>query len=206
MKILQNFVFLRRQGLERREDGDDKSRNIYQLMLLRALDDPSLLNWINKSYDRCISPTLQNEILKLLALKLLHKIVSNTQQLVVCIRCVTKDAEVKEDFTGLAPLERAQADVIAATIEVVLMRLPVPISNPKNQCYDGCSTMFGSKKSVAIIIKQSQPNYLLIHWYCHLLNVAVGDAIKNVPVLKESLEDAYELPNVKQLCIRSKKN
>ena len=25
------------------------------------------------------------------------------------------------------------------------------------------------------------------------MNLAVGDAIKNVPVLKESLEDAYEL-------------
>ena len=85
MKILQNFVFLGRQGHELRGDGDDKSGNIYQLMLLRTLDDPSLLNWINRSYDRHVSPASQNEILKFLALKLLHKIVSNTQQLMVCI-------------------------------------------------------------------------------------------------------------------------
>ena len=73
------------------------------------------------------------------------------------------------------------------------MRLSLPIGNSKAQCYDGCSTMVGSKKGVARIIKQSQPNCLLIHCYCHALNLAVRDAIKNVPVLKESLEDAYEL-------------
>ena len=73
------------------------------------------------------------------------------------------------------------------------MRLSLPINNAKAQCHDGCSTMFGFKNGVAKIIKQSQPNCLLIHCYCHVLNLAVGDAIKNVPVLKESLEDAYEL-------------
>ena len=105
MKILQNVVFLGRRGLGLRGGGDDKSGNFYQLTLLRALDDPSLLKWINRSYDRYLSSTSQNEILKLLALKILRKIasdiamtgcysfladeatdVSNTQQLVVCIR------------------------------------------------------------------------------------------------------------------------
>ena len=52
IKILQNVVFLERQGLALRGDGDGKSGNFYQLMLLRALDDPSLLKWINRSYDR----------------------------------------------------------------------------------------------------------------------------------------------------------
>ena len=51
--------------------------------------------------------------------------------------------------------------------------------------------MAGSKKGIATIIKQSQPNcLLLIHRYCHALNLAVGDAIKNVPVFTQSLEDA----------------
>ena len=95
-----------------------------------------------------------------------------------------------------------QVDVIAATLKDVLMRLSLPIGNSKAQCYDGCSTMVGSKKGVARIIKQSQPNCLLIHCYCHALNLAVRDAIKNVPVLKESLEDAYELTKL----IRRKEN
>ena len=150
MKILQNIVFLGRNGLALRRDGDDKSGNFYQLMLLRALNDPGLLKRINRSYDRHMSSTSQNEILKLLCLKLLRKIASdtaitgcysiladeatdtsNSQQIVVCIRWVTKDIEVKEDFIGLVLLERAQADVIAAAIKDVLIRLSLPISNAK---------------------------------------------------------------------------
>ena len=52
IKILQNVVFLGRQGLALRGDEDDKSGNFYQLMLLRALDDPNLLKWVNRNYDR----------------------------------------------------------------------------------------------------------------------------------------------------------
>ena len=52
IKILQNVAFLGRQGLALRGDEDDKSGNFYQLMLLRALDDPNLLKWINRNYDR----------------------------------------------------------------------------------------------------------------------------------------------------------
>ena len=170
------------------------------------------MTWINRSYDRHLSSTSQSEIHKLLALKRLCKIasdisitccfstladeatdVSHTHQLVVCIRWVTNDLEVEEDFIGLVPLEQAPADVITAAVKNILMRLLLPISNAITQCYDGCSTMVGSKKGVATIIRQSQPNCLLIHCYCHALNLAVGEAIKNVPMLKESLEDAYEL-------------
>ena len=50
-KILQNIVFLGMQGLALHGDGDDKSGNFYQLRLLRALDAPSLLKWLNRSYD-----------------------------------------------------------------------------------------------------------------------------------------------------------
>ena len=152
MKILQNVVFLGKQSLAQREVGDNKSGNFYQFMLLRALDDPSLLKWINRSYDRHMSSTSQNEILKLLALKLLCKIAtdiaitvcysiladeatdaSNTQQLLAFIWWFTRDLEVEEGFIGLAPLERAQADVIAAAIKDVLMRLSLPLSNAKTQ-------------------------------------------------------------------------
>ena len=45
MKILPNIVFPARQGLALRGDGDDKSESFYHLMLLRALDDPSLFKW-----------------------------------------------------------------------------------------------------------------------------------------------------------------
>ena len=60
MKIIENIVFLGKQGLALRGDGDDKTGNFYQLVLLRAKDDPALLKWIGKSYDRHMTPQTQN--------------------------------------------------------------------------------------------------------------------------------------------------
>ena len=120
-----------------------------------------------------MSSKSQYEIVKVLALKPLRKIasdiaitgcysiladeatdVSNTQQLVACIRWVTKEFKVKEDFNNLFPLEWGQANVIAAAIKNVLMRHSLPISNAKAQRYDGCSTIVGSKKGVTTIMNQ----------------------------------------------------
>ena len=89
-------------------------------MLFRGLGDPSLLQWLNRSYDRHMSSTSQNEILKILLLKLLRKIVSdiaitgcysiladevtdvsNTQQLLVCIRWVTKVLRLEKNLLTL---------------------------------------------------------------------------------------------------------
>ena len=128
MKILENVVFLGKQRLALFADDDDKTGNFYQLILLRAKDDPALLKWIEKNYDRDMTPQAQNESIKLLALRLLRKIaadicsigcyslladeatdVSSIEQLVIFIRSVTKDLIKEEDFVGLMPLEKANA-------------------------------------------------------------------------------------------------
>ena len=206
MKILENIVFLGKQGLAFRGDGNDKTGNFYQLFLLRAKDDPALLKWIDKNYDRHVTPQAQNEILKLLATKLLRKIatdirfsgcysiladeatdVRNTQQLVICIRWVTKDLVAEEDFIGLIPLDKTNAQNIATAIKDVILRLGLSIEDAKAQCYDGCSTMTGVRNRVAAIIKRDNPKCLLTHCYCHALNLAVGDTVKSVPLLKETM-------------------
>ena len=74
IKFLENIVFLGKQGIAPHGDSDDKTANFYQLLLLRAKDGPVLLKWINKTYDRHITPQAQNEMFKLLALKLSRKI------------------------------------------------------------------------------------------------------------------------------------
>ena len=119
--------------------------------------------------------------------------VSNTQQLVICIRCVTKDLAVEEDFIGLMPLDKANAQNIAAAIKDVILRLGLSIEDAKAQCDDGCSTMNGVRNGVAAIIKRDNPKCLLTHCFCNTLNLAVGDTVKSIPLLKETLEHAYEL-------------
>ena len=53
--------------------------------------------------------------------------------------------------------------------------------------------MTGVRTGVATRIKQENPKCLLTHCYCHALNLAIGDTVKNVQLLKEVLDTAYEL-------------
>ena len=123
MKILENVVFLGKQRLALFADDDDKTGNFYQLILLRAKDDPALLKWIEKTYDRDMTPQAQNERLRLLR-KIAADIcsigcyslladeatdVSSIEQLVIFIRWVTKDLIKEKDFVGLMPLEKENA-------------------------------------------------------------------------------------------------
>ena len=78
MKLLQNIKFLARQGLPLR--GDQGQGNFDQLILLHAEDDPSLLEWIRKKADKFTLPEIQNEILKIMALKLLRTIAAGIHE------------------------------------------------------------------------------------------------------------------------------
>ena len=129
MKLLQNIKFLARQGLPLR--GDQGQGNFDQLILLRAEDDPSLLEWIRKKADKFTSPEIQNEILKIMALKLLRTIaagihespyftvmidettdITNKEQCTVCIRWVDKNLEVFKDFIGFWQVSSIDANTL----------------------------------------------------------------------------------------------
>ena len=49
------------------------------------------------------------------------------------------------------------------------------------------------RNGVVTIIKRNNPKCLLTYYYCHALNLGARETVKNVPFLKETLEDAYEL-------------
>ena len=73
----------------------------------------------------------------------------------------------------------------------VLLRKNLTIQDARRQCYDGCSTMTGTKNGVAAQIKKLNEKCLLMQ--CLSLNLAVGDTIKNIPLLKDTLDMAYEV-------------
>ena len=78
-------------------------------------------------------------------------------------------------------------------IKDVLLRLNLPLENARGQCYDGCSTMTEGKNGVAAQIKRENPKWLLTHCFCHALNLACGDTIRNVSFLEDTLDIAYEV-------------
>ena len=137
--ILSTTRFLARQGLPLRGSytghgcGESNS-NFMQLLELRKHDVPNLVGWLNRSQDRFTSPTIQNEILEIMASTILRKIagevageffsllvdettdVSNTEQLVFCIRYVDSQLNSHEVFIGLHSLESTKAQSITRTI------------------------------------------------------------------------------------------
>ena len=80
--------------------------------------------------------------------------------------------------------------------EDVLLPMNHRIQDARRQCYDGCSTMVGSKNRIAAQNKKLNEKCLLTHCYCHSLHLAAGDTIKSLPLLKESLDMAYEITNL----------
>ena len=150
---------------------------------------------------------MQNEMLKVMALKILRDIaaeirsvefftimvdeatdVSNVSQLVLCIRWVD-ELNPHEDFIGLHELEVANANtMLYHVIKDVLLRMNISLAKCRGQCYDGCSTMTGEKGGIAKQIKDIEKKALLTHCYTHSLNLAVGDAIKNSKIMRDALE------------------
>ena len=170
LKVLSNVRFLARQGLPFRGHGDHESdSNFLQLMKLRSEDDSRIVGWLERKTSKYTVPDMQNEILKTMALQVLRQVVesiqsapfltimidettdvSNKEQVVVCFRWVDNNLEPHEEFIGLYQVESTQSSILVATIRDVLQRVNVSITKLRGQCYDGASSMSGSRGGVAI--------------------------------------------------------
>ena len=114
-KLLENVVFLARQGLPFRgnwvsaEEGcsAEVDSNFHQLLLLRAKDDPGILDIMQRKTRKYTDHHIQNEFMQIIALNHLRKIAamineagyfslesdevtdaSNKEQVIVCLRWV----------------------------------------------------------------------------------------------------------------------
>ena len=209
-KILESIRFLARQSLSFRGNwsNDSKSEensNFHQLLLLRSLDYQDLEKWLNSgSNKKYTSPEIQNEILKIMSLQVLREIaqniqssviytimagetaeISNKEQLVFCIRWDDNNLTPHEEFIGMYHLVNTSADHIVLLIKDILLRINLKIENARGQCYDGASVMAGTKSGVVTRLKISNGKSLFRHCYGHVLNLAVGDVIRNLKDLKE---------------------
>lgn len=127
-KLLQNVIFLARQGLpfrgtwvssesDQESCGAEVNSNFHQLLLLRANDDPTILEFMQLKVRKYTDHHIQNELLKILALGHLRTIAasinksgyftlesdevtgaSNKEQVIVCLWWVDEKFEVHEDF------------------------------------------------------------------------------------------------------------
>lgn len=210
LTILRNVQYLGRQGLAFR--GNKNEGNFEQLLKLSAKIDPRIVKWLEKKRNKYVHNDCQNEMIRVIAFTLLRNIAeninkspfysimadevtdsSNTEQLVICFRWIDENFQVQEDFVGIHSIENIKSDTIVAVIKDVLIRLNIPLSNCRGQCYDGASNMTGKKKGVSTQILQESPLAFLTHCYGHALNLAVGDMIKAEPLLRDTMDITSEL-------------
>ena len=114
-----------------------------QLLLLSSGDDKQIKEWLLQKTDKYTSPVIQNEIIKIMALKSAETIsgnlqatsfytimadettdCSNKEQFVVCFRWVDSGFEVYEDFVGLRDVKSTDAETLTAELkDALLVRL-----------------------------------------------------------------------------------
>ena len=212
LKLLSNARFLARQGLAFRGDGNESNSNFMALLDLRSEDDTKLVAWAKQRTDKYTSPEMQNDMVKVMALRILRKIstiiqatpfytimvdetadVSNKEQVVVCIRWVDDNFEVHEDFIRLYQVDSTGAEKIYHVITDVFLRLNLTISKVRGQCYDGASAMSGAKSGVVARMQAAEPRAVFTHCYGHALNLACADTIKQCKLMRDALDTTYEI-------------
>ena len=159
--------------------------------------DQNLNQWMKRKENVYTSPTIQNEIIKVMGVKLLRDLshdlqrspflsimvdettdVSNREQATVVIRSV-EGFEVHEQFIGLYTVPSIDSNTIVGMIKDVLIRMNLSINKVRGQCYDGASTMKGHRSGVSTQISLIEPRAVYTHCYGHSLNLATSDAIKS---------------------------
>ena len=145
LHILNAVKFLARQGLPLRGSAFTKEAdsNFSQLLFLLCKYNEHLPSWLANKYT---SADIQNELLKVMALRILCEIVANIQnksypimvdettdvstqkQGVVTLCWVDDDLEPHEDFIGLHVLDIPDADSIITLIKDTLIYLNLSLS------------------------------------------------------------------------------
>ena len=173
----------------------------------------SVKNWLVKKDNVYTSPEIQNEIIQTMSLQVLREIMaelqsspfltiiidettdsSNMEQVTLVIRHVTEELQVHEEFLGLYAVDSTDATTLVSVVkDAIMVRMNLPMSKLRGQCYDGASVMSGIRSGVAKQIADIEPRAIFTHCYGHALNLAVADTVKQSKVMRNALETTYEI-------------
>ena len=93
------------------------------------------------------------------------------------------------DYTMYLPLILTQTTVAKDTF----VRMNLPLSKLRGQCYKGASTMRGARSGVATRICEEEPRAVYTHCYGHSINLAASDAVKESKLMRDALDTIYEI-------------
>ena len=87
------------------------------------------------------------------------------------------------------------SEALVVVIKDTLVRLNLKIQHCCGQCYDGASSMCGTRKGVAKTLLDEEPRAVFTHCYGHALNLAVSHCVKQCKLMKMALDVVAEVSN-----------
>ena len=210
LDITRCLRFLARQGIA--IQGNPGNDNFTQLLMLLGSKDPTITSLLDRTRLKYTHNDIQNELLDLMARHVLREKlteirqnhfftimadeytdISNKEQLSLCLRTVSNDLEVQEDFFGFYQLNNIRSDTIVHAIKDILLRLNLSLQNCRGQTYDGASNMMGKTSGVVTQIQSLQPKAIITHCHGHSLSLAVKDLTSSCSVLSNTMGTAGEI-------------
>ena len=205
---LKTIMFCGRRGIFFRGRSDDhviwsefEERNLgnfIELLRFRAEYDHVLAQHLkcaprNATYT---SKTIQNEMIDVIGTVIRNEITkearsskfysviadevtdtSNKEQLSLSL-CYVTDENVKEMFLDFIEIERITGQALSDAILQWLEVNGLPVADMRGQCYDGASSMSGSKAGCQALIQKEAPKAIYVHCSSHKLNLAIVSACK----------------------------
>ena len=105
LTILSNIRYLARQaqplrGTWNTDSVSEDNSNFYQLLRLRAEENPAIMEWLDRRTDKYTSPIIQNEMLEALTLGMLREISEQIQnaKFYMIMADETADVSIKEQL------------------------------------------------------------------------------------------------------------
>lgn len=200
-------------SLEKPNEKDGKFR---ALVRFRAATDNKLKHHLETSSKNAsyLSPDIQNEVIEvcgtLIQRKLVEEInsgdcfsilgdetmdISGREQFSLCIRHVSKDLQLKEDFLTFTQVVDVSAESIVNVIFQICNSLNLDMSKVVGQGYDGCSTFSGHVTGVHQRFKQLYPKAVYVHCSAHKLNLVLSESL-NIPCVRNCLGTVGEVSNL----------
>ena len=213
LRIVSSLHFLARQGIPIRGH-EDTEGNFMQLLQLRSSDFDDLNLWLAQN-THWTSHDMQNEIIQIMSHKVITRIldsvkqnryfsilvdesvdVSFKEQVGICLRHVSSDLSVYEEFLGLYETSNTTAETLTVIIKDAMCRFGLDLQNCRGQGYDGASNMSGHISGVQARISGEYPKAMYIHCFCHSLNLAVQDTSIKLSVVRDALSTIQELSHL----------
>lgn len=113
--------------------------------------------------------------------------ISGMEQLTICIRYLSSDSDINEDFLGFCPLLKQDSATITQAIIAQLEKWGLPFSFLRGQGYDGASNMSGRLSGVQKRIQELQSRALYTHCRSHALNLVVVHGCSDVPIIRNTM-------------------